>query len=282
VRAQRQAWWIALVSALVPASALAAAAEPAARPAPEPTARPAPKPAPVPPPRRYRPYVDRGNAIPAPYALGTLGLGTNVLAASPSQAELSLGFAVGLTPRVWVDGSLGTLRWAPALVFHTAQIGPNVLLLDTPAFELDAMAHISGPADDGRPIEQIEPGLYTVARIEHALRVDTVIGFDVNPGPATTLGLRVPTALSFQLGPHVYASVNTGVTVGSFADMRRTTAIPAGLSFGWSDYLTPAGPQAIAIAPSISFPQLVRPWASEPFQPGVLTVGITFYYVWKY
>ncbi len=212
----------------------------------------------------------------------TLGLGPNVHIGMPTQAEVSLGFAVGLTSRIWLDGSVGTLRAAPSFVFHSAQIGPNALLVDTPSLELDAMVHVSAPADDGRPVEQIEPGLYSVAHVAHALRVDTFVGVDVNPGPTTTVGVRVPTALSFQLTEHVYASVNTGVTVASFADARETTAIPAGLTLGWSDYLAVTGPRGIAISPSITFPQLVRPWADEPFRPGILTCGITFYYVWKY
>lgn len=286
MRARRPAWWIALIS--MPAAALLVAAPlPAAEPAPEPEPASPAEPAELdpkaaPPARRYRPFVDRGNAIPAPYAMGTLTLGSNVHMGAPTQAEVGLGFAVGLTPRVWLDGSLGTLRWAPALVFHSATIGPNVLVVDTPAFELDAMVHLSGPSDDGRPVEQIEPAFYTVAHVDHALRVDTEVAFDVNPGPTTTYGFKVPTALSFQLTEHVYASINTGVTLGSFADARESAAIPAGISLGWSDYLTPTGPQVIAISPAILWPQLLRPWAGEPFRPGVFAVGITFYYAWKY
>jgi hypothetical protein len=267
VRARRQVGWVALLGAIAAAPAFAA------------TPGPAPK---IPPHRKYRPYIERSNSIPAPYALGSLGLATNLHAGLPPQGELSLGFAVGLTPHIWVDGSVGTLRWAPSLVFHSVQVGPNAVLVDTPSFELDAMAHVSGPADDGRLVEQIEPALYTVVHIGHALRVDGTLAFDVNPGPTTTFGVRLPAALSFQITNHVYASVSTGVTVGNLARASESTAIPAGLAFGWSDYLRPTGPQAIAISPSISFPEIWRPWAREPFRPGTLTVGLTFYYVWKY
>jgi hypothetical protein len=282
VRARRQAWWIALVGSAAVAPALASPGEPAPKPAPL-APKPAPPAAATPaPPRRYRAYVYRGNSIPAPYALGTLGFATNVHVGTPAQAELNLGFGVGLTSRIWLDGAVGTLRVAPSLVFHSAQVGPNVLIVDVPAFELDAMVHVSGPADDGRPVEQVEPGLYTVVHAGDALRVDTSLGVDVNPGPTTTSGFRVATAIAFQLTEHVYGAFNTGVTLGSFADARETTAIPAGLTLGWSDYLAPKGPEAIAIVPSILFPQMVRPWANEPFRPGILTCGITFYYVWKY
>jgi hypothetical protein len=254
VRARRQVGWVAILGAIAAAPAFAAAPGP-------PGGKSAPKTAP---PRKYRPYVDRTNSLPAPYALGSLGLATNVHAGLPPQGELSLGFGVGLTPRIWVDGSVGTLRWAPSLVFHSAQVGPNAILVDTPSFELDAMAHVSGPADTGRPVEQIEPALSTVVHLAHVLRVDGTLAFDVNPGPTVTFGLRLPAALA------------------NFADLGESTAIPAGLAFGWSDYLRPTGPEAIAISPSISFPEMWRPWAREPFRPGSLTCGITFLYVWKY
>ena len=265
MRARRQLGWVALVGALVTAPALAT--EPASKPPSR--------------PHRYRLYVDRGNAIPAPYALGALAFGANVHMGVPTQAELSLGYGVGVTQRIWLDGSVGTLRAAPSLLFHSGQIGPNVLLVDAPAFELDAMVHVSGPSDDGRIVEQIEPGLYTVARVEHALRVDTALYFDVNPGAAWTYGVRLPTALSFQLVEKLYATVSSGVTLNNLADPRESTAIPLGLSLGWSDYVSPGGP-SVAISPSINFPQLMKPWANEAFRPGVVTVGITFYYVWKY
>jgi hypothetical protein len=257
----------------------AVAASPAFAAPPGPAPKTAPK---TTAPRKYRPYVDRTNSLPAPYALGSFGLATNLRDGAPPQAELSLGFGVGLTSRIWVDGYLGTLRWAPSFVFHSAQVGPNVILVDLPAFELDAMVHVSGPSEHGRPVEQIEPALYTVIHIDHALRVDGSLAFDVNPRRVVTYSLRLPAALSFQLTSHMYASVSSGVTIGNLAEVGESTAIPAGLSFGWSDYLRPMGPQAIAISPSISFPEIWRPWAREPFRPGTLTCGITFLYVWKY
>jgi hypothetical protein len=276
VQARRQAWWcVALRIALsaagvgsvrgVPVCAAAGDLPPAA-----------------PPPRKYTPYVDRGQSLPAPYAYGTLGFAANVHTGTPTQAELGLGGGVGLTPRVWIDGSVGTLRVAPSFAFHSAQLGPNVLLLDTPPFELSATVHVSAPADDGRPIEQIEPGLFAVAHFEHVLRLDTGLYLDVNPGPTTTVGLRVPAGFAFQITEHAYAIVNTGVTIASFSDPLVTTAIPAGLTLGWGDRLGRQGGPAVGVLPSISFPELVKPWAKEPFRPGALSCGITFVYVTKY
>ena len=127
VRARRQAWWIALIGATVaapalrrplwsPARSFSGAAWPEGR-------------------RRRlrslslphlwpRPYIDRGNAIPAPYALGTLGLGTNVHVGAPTQAEPqpALPRRPDVADSCWT-WSVGTLRVAPSLVFHSAQIG---------------------------------------------------------------------------------------------------------------------------------------------------------------
>jgi hypothetical protein len=226
-------------------------------------------------PRHYTPYVDRGAAVPAPYVYGTLGVGGIVRPEQRPQVELTLGGGLGLSQRLWVDGYSGTLRVAPELLFHTAQIGLSALLFDDPALELSAMLHVNFASDDGRPVEQIEPGLYVVARAAHEARVDTGLFLDVNPGSATPLGLRVPVAVGFQLSTHVHALLSTGVTVGSFDDAGRTTAIPAGVGFGWSDYLG-EGPESVALLPSLSFPELWKPGAREPFRPGYAVFGVTF------
>jgi hypothetical protein len=235
------------------------------------------EPAAPPPLAPYTPYVDRGNAVPAPYAYGQPGVTATLRAGTPTVLEGSVGFGVGLTSRLWADGSLGTLKMMPTWGFHSLQIGPNALLVDTPAFELDVTTHVSFAADDGRPVEQIEPGIFAVAHAAHALRLDTGLFVDVNPGPATTTGLRVPVALAFQITPHVYAIVNSGVTVGSFADTAGTTAIPLGLTLGWGDrFGGPPRPVGVVVLPSILFPELLKPGAEETLRPGYAAVGLTF------
>jgi hypothetical protein len=233
-------------------------------------------------PRRYTPYVDRGNSVPAPWAYGTFAYGAILPPHGPALVELSLGGAIGLGPRVWIDGAVGTLRLAPHVLFHSLQIGPNVLLVDTRPFELDATLHVSTPSDSGLPIEQIEPGLMTVGHIGHALRVDSGVFFDVNPGPTTTLGFRVPAAFAFQITDHLYAAINTGVGTRTFADARNTTAIPLGATLGWSGYVGRDGSWVIALMPSVSLPELVKPWGRETFRPGFVTWSFTFLFASKY
>lgn len=226
-------------------------------------------------PRHYTPYVDRGASVPAPYVYGTLGVSGTVRPEQRAQLELALGGGIGLSQRLWIDGSSGTLRLAPELVFHTAQIGLSALLVDEPALELSGTLHVNFASDDGRPVEQIEPGLYVVARAAHEARIDTGAFLAVNPGSSSPLGLRIPLAVGFQLGTHVHAILSTGVTVGSFDDAGRTAAIPAGIAFGWSDYVG-EGPQSVAVLPSLSFPELWKPGARDPFQPGYAVFGVTF------
>lgn len=221
-------------------------------------------------------------SLPAPYAYGTLGLAAIARSGRPTQIEWSLGGGVGLTSRLWIDGSIGTVRLAPGLVFHSAQIGPNVLIVDTRPFELSGTVHVSAPADDGRPIEQIEPGFFAVARIDHTLRLDAGLYLDVNPGPTTTVGFRLPLALAFQLSRYTWAAVSTGATTTAFSQAGETTAVPAGITVGWSDYLRPKGSGAVGLLPSITFPELWKPWAKDPFRPGYFVVGLTFVVVSKY
>jgi hypothetical protein len=111
------------------------------------------------------------------------------------------------------------------------------------------------------------------------LRIDSGLFFDVNPGPTTTFGLRVPANLGFQITEHVYAAVTSGVTVSNFADAAGSTAIPAGLTFGWSDKLSSG--QSVGVSPSISFPELIKPGTPEIFRPGNAVFGVTLAFVSK-
>jgi hypothetical protein len=190
-------------------------------------------------------------------------------------AETSVGLGAGLTPHLWVDGSPGTFKMAPKPGWHSPQIGLNALLLDTPALELDAALHITFVAEDGRPVEQIEPGASAVVHLAHRLRVDGSLFLDVNPGPTTTLGLRIPLSGAFQITDHVYAAMNTGLTIGDFGDLAGTTAIPAGMTFGWGDRLGGRTGPSVAVSPTFSFPELIKPGANTLFRPGYVTVGLT-------
>lgn len=229
------------------------------------------------PPGRYTPYIERGNAVPAPFAYAQPGVIATLRPGAPTLVEGSVGFGVGLTSRVWLDGAIGTLAMAPRVGFHSLQIGPNALLVDIPAFELAATAHVSFAAVDGRPVEQVEPGLMAVVRPGPPLRVDAGLYVDGNPGPVTTFGLRVPLSLTLQITPHVYAAINSGVTVATFADLAGTTAIPVGLTLGWGERLGRAPrPVAVAVVPSIVFPELIKPWAAATLRPGYAAIALTF------
>jgi hypothetical protein len=256
-------------------------------------------------PRKYPLFVDRGMSLPAPYVYGTLGFtGTahterdiqDQRPPGPStpdkgasdqgtpnkgtQLEGNIGFGVGLTKRFWIDGSSGALRVAPDVAFHSAQIGLNANLVDTPAFELDAAGHVTFASDekDRRLVESVEPGLFAVVHVPHTLRVDAGLFFDVNPGAKELFSGRLPLGVGFQLARRLHAVVNTGVTIGNFAEPVKTTAIPAGLTLGWSDNIG-QGKDAYAVLPSVSWPELVKPGTDQIFRPGYVTVGVTFAFV---
>lgn len=228
----------------------------------------------------YTPFVDRGMSLPAPFAYGVLGMTSTARAGEAMLLESTLGAGAGLSSRVWIDASAGTLQLAPGVGYHSPQVGLNALLVDTPAFELDATTHVTFASAGGDPVEQVEPGLFTVIHVAHKLRIDGGLYLNVSPGEEVTAGMRAPVAAGFQIGRKVYAQVTSGVTVSNFADARNTAAVPLGLTLGWSDRLREGGP-SVAVLPSVSFPELWRPLAEEPFRPEHAVVGVTFVIVSK-
>jgi hypothetical protein len=242
----------------------------------EPTGPPPPAPGRPPAPAPYTPYVDRGNAVPAPFAYAQPGFTATWREHKPTLLEGNLAFALGLASSVWIDGSVGTLTMAPRLRFHSVQVGPNVVLVTTAAFELDLATHVTFASAGGRPVEQIEPGVFAIARAAHRVRLDTGVFVDANPGAAAAFGLRVPASVTLQLGAHTFASVNTGVTVASFSDLGGTTAIPMGATFGWGDRFGPAThPVGILVEPTFLFPELIKPGAAEPLRLGYVALGLS-------
>jgi hypothetical protein len=272
VRARRatRRWaaaWVALGAA-----APARAEEP---PPPTTTARAATAPAPA----RYKRFVELGQSLPSPYAYGTVGITTTAKMGARTSLESSLGGGVGLSSRLWLDGSSGAFKLAPEIGYHSPQLGLNALLVDAPGLELSATTHVTFVSEDRRAVEQIEPGFITVLRLANKLRIDSGLFFDVNPGATTTFGVRVPANLGFQITEHVYAAVTSGVSVSNFADVAGSTSIPAGLTLGWSDKLSSG--QSVGVSPSISFPDLIKPGTPEIFWPRNAVFGITVAFVSK-
>lgn len=233
------------------------------------------------PPPRYTPFVDRSMYLPAPFAYATLGSTGTLRGGDAAMVDGAVGGGVGLSSRVWIDGSVGTFQMAPRAGYHSPQIGLSALLLDTPAFELDVTTHVAFAAADGRPVEQIEPGFFAVVHVAHKLRLDGGVYLDVNPGPTPSLGGRAPLSLGFQITEKVHGQLNSGVTVGDFADPGGTTAVPLGLSLGWIDRLGgPRGP-SFGVLPTVTFPELWKPGAEASFRPDYATVSLTLVYVGK-
>jgi hypothetical protein len=234
-------------------------------------------------PPRYTPFVERGMAVPAPYTYGTLGWSAISKRGRPTQVEGSIGGGIGLSPRVWLDGTMGVVRVAPEGLFHSPLVGLGARLFDSPGLEVDAALHVGFASEDKRPVEIVEPGVFAVGRVGHALRFDGGLYLQVNPGSPnlpTTLGMRAPAAAAFQIVEKVYAQVTTGATVGSFADAS-TVAVPLGVTVGWSDHVGSSG-ASIGLLPSINFPELVKPGAQEHLRPSYWVVGVTFVAVTSY
>lgn len=283
---RRAASWSVALAAVVGASAAgsAVAAEREAEeslPPPRAIAAPrrvAPRSAAAPP--RYTPFVDRGAALTAPWAYGTLGWAATAQRRTRTELEGNVGGGVGLTSRLWIDGSVGVLRIAPDTGYHSPVIGLGVLILDRPGVEIDAALHVGFASADRRPVELVEPGLFGVARVAHKLRFDGGVYVGIHPGGTELVGLRVPASVAFQITERIHAVIGSGVTVDDLRSAA-TAAIPLGLTLGFSD-LVGERPWSLGVVPSITLPELVKPGTPERFRPDYVVVGITFVAASKY
>jgi hypothetical protein len=247
----------------------AAAPAPAATPAQ--TAAPAPPALIAPHVPLLTPYADRGML----YGPGQAGLSLGVLGSNRpmqgSRASMSLGIGVGLTDRITLDGSLGTLSFAPGLRYSHPQVGIWFGLVDRPALEIDATAHVVFGLGNEKVLHAVEPGALAILRLGDRVRIDTGAYVPVSMEDGGPTGLRVPINLAIQLGRYLHVAVSSGVTLTRVADGRPT--IPLGVTIGGSIPLPGGG--YVVLAPSLSWPSLVHPRYEGGPGVGPMVAGAT-------
>ena len=214
------------------------------------------------------PYVARGWL----YGPGQGGIFWNVTARSVpiggSVAETSLGVGLGITDRLSLDGSLGTIVLAPHVRSSGPQVGAWLGIVDTPPLEIDATAHVTFGAAGESTLAKYEPGAVAVIRPGPVrLDVSAYVPVTVDGG----VGLRAPVMLAVQLGPYLHTAVTSGVTLSRIGD--GSAALPFTLALGCS---VPLGARGYAaVVPSVAWPTLVGRQGSDPGGPGVIEVGAT-------
>lgn len=209
------------------------------------------------------PYVDRGRMLGAGQGFLTMS------ASAGSTLDASMGGGIGITDRVSLEGSFGTLALSPRARYHSPQAGLWLGIVDTPPFELDATTHVTFGLVGEEFIKTFEPGAQAVFRMGHALRFD--LGAYLPMTPNGRVGLRIPAALAAQLNNWIHASVSTGISFEDMHDAHRTASIPLGITLGCSVPLARGG--YLVVAPSLAWSGI--PARSGPL-PTTLGASVTF------
>jgi hypothetical protein len=214
-----------------------------------------------PPVQPITPYVDRGLLYGPAQGGITVGLSANTAPIDGSYADTSLDVALGLTPHLTLDGSLGTLSISPGGRYRGPRAGVWIGLVDTPPLELDAAAHIAFGVGDESVFHELEPGGVAVFRIADAVRIDVGAYLPMSPdwksrrgtsglGTPFVTGLRAPISVAVQITPYLHAAVSSGVTLPNLAEGR--VIVPFGVSLGAT--LPLGGGGYAVVSPSVSWP----------------------------
>lgn len=219
------------------------------------------------------PYVDRGLLMGRGQAYAVFGVTARSAPISNSTLETSLGLGVGVTNRVSVDGSLGTLSLAPKTQYKSPNVGVWVGVVDTPPFELDATARLNFGVGEGKVVSSVEPGAAAIFRFGHAVRLDTGAYVPISPGSTTTVGARIPAAVGVNLGPYFHIALSSGVTIEDMRKAPSSLVVPLGVSIGVSAAFPGGG--GMGLTPSVSWPRLVDTGRADRNAPIVTVVGAT-------
>ncbi|APR80046.1 Hypothetical protein A7982_05393 [Minicystis rosea] len=227
----------------------------------------------LPPSDEVSPYVDRGILLDAGQARTTFELGASTTPIHCSTLDASLGMSLGLTDRLTVDGSLGTISLMPDARYRDPQLGMTLGLVKSDPLELDLSTRVSFGFGNAPTVAAVEPGAVAVMRMGHVLRFDAGAYMPIGRGENAKISMRVPVSLAVQLGPFFHASVSSGVNMPDLRDPQGTAKIPLGFAVGAT---APLGSGGFAfVSPSITWPSVAEIGAPERGGTRPMIVGAT-------
>lgn len=219
------------------------------------------------------PFVARGLLMGKGQAYAAFAVSGSTVPISDSTLDTSVSVGVGLTDRISLDGSLGTLTLAPRVLFRSPNVGLWVGIVDTPRFELDATARVTFGIGQSQAISGVEPGAVGIFRFGKALRVDTAVYVPVSPGDTTTVGTRFPVSVGVQLGRYFHVALSSGVTIEDLRKASSSFVLPLGLSIGVSAAFPGGG--GMGLTPSVSWPRLIDTGRTDRCAPIATVIGAT-------
>jgi hypothetical protein len=142
------------------------------------------------------PYVNRGMLYgPAQAGLSFTFRG-NTAPVDGISGDASLNAAVGLTSRLTLDGSLGTLSLEKTVRYRDPKLGLWFGLVDTTPVELDLTAGVTfGVPRDESVLHVFEPGAVAIFRLGSDARIDAAVYLPVRfEEGGKVAGIRAPAA----------------------------------------------------------------------------------------
>jgi hypothetical protein len=230
------------------------------------------------PPPPFTLFVDRTYSLPAPLSYGVLSFNaTRPREEHGTTFDTSIGGGLGLTKRFGVEATIGTLALAPKFRFQSPQLGVFYTALDAPNLEITALGRVTFDVETSRIVDRVEPGVLAITRVPHTVRVDVAAWVPVTPGEHTSIGLKVPVNVGFQLAEHWHAIAQSGVTINDMTDIHAGILVPVGATVGYSDKL--ANGAGVGIAANLTFPEALYLGGEPPAGPQPITAGLTMFVV---
>jgi hypothetical protein len=237
---------------------------------PDRCAHAAPMPMPAEPPP-ITPYVSRGMLFgPAQGGLG-FSFQMNTSPIEHSRADASVSLAVGLSSRVTLDGSLGTISAETVARYHDPRLGVWVGLVDTEPVEVDVTAGATFGTGLEPPLRAFEPGAAAVFRIGGDARIDASAYLPLSMDGTHVVGLRVPAQLALQLTHDLHFAASTGVTMGDLSS--GVVTVPLGVMVGYTVPLGSGG--FLMLSPSLTWQRFVEVRGEGIGGPGPLSIGVS-------
>jgi hypothetical protein len=218
------------------------------------------------------PYANRGMMYgPAQGGFGLTVKG-NTAPIHGSLGDASLNMAVGITPWLTLEGSLGTLSFERVVRYHDPRLGLWIGLVDTVPVEVDLTASTTFGTGLEHPLRAFEPGAVGVFRLGGAVRLDAAAYVPItSTEDSHVVGLHAPVQLAVQLTHDVHLAVSTGIDVGDFASGLVT--VPLGVTVGYTMPLGSGG--YVMLSPSLAWPRFLEFRSTGVTGPGPLTIGFS-------
>jgi hypothetical protein len=223
-------------------------------------------------PESVTPYANRGMMYgPAQGGFGLTVKG-NTAPINGNMGSASLNLAVGITPWLTLEGSLGTLSFDRVVRYHDPRLGLWIGLVDTDVVEVDLTASTAFGTGTERAVHAFEPGVVSVFRLGGDVRIDAAAYVPLmSADEGNVVGLHAPVQLALQLTHDVHLALSTGIDVADFT--AGVVTVPLGVTVGYTIPLGSGG--YVMLSPSLAWPRFLEFRSSGVTGPGPLTIGFS-------